>query len=83
MQLASAPRESSDQNERASMAVQAAPAPAGDSHWCHGFCQRDNKQLTSLPCIAPRVQKHAPPRLCANCTYRRTLAAIHCRTASL
>ena len=30
MQLASAPRESSGQNERASMAVQAAPAPAGD-----------------------------------------------------
>ena len=31
MQLASAPRESSGQNERPSMAVQAAPAPAGDS----------------------------------------------------
>jgi hypothetical protein len=31
MQLASAPRESSGQNERASMAVQAAPAPAGVS----------------------------------------------------
>ena len=30
MQLASAPRESSSQNERPSMAVQAAPAPAGD-----------------------------------------------------
>jgi hypothetical protein len=30
MQLASAPRESSNQNERSSMAVQAAPAPAGD-----------------------------------------------------
>jgi len=30
MQLASAPRESSGQNERSSMAVQAAPAPAGD-----------------------------------------------------
>ena len=22
----------------------AAPAPAGDPPWCHGFCQRDNKQ---------------------------------------
>ena len=33
---------------------------------------RINK-TTSYPCIAPRVQKHAPPRLCANCTYRRTL----------
>jgi len=31
MQLASAPRESSSQNERPSMAVQAAPAAAGDS----------------------------------------------------
>ena len=30
MQLASAPRESSGQNERPTMAVQAAPAPAGD-----------------------------------------------------
>ena len=29
MQLASAPREYSGQNERASMAVQAAPAPPG------------------------------------------------------
>ena len=48
MQLASAPRESSGQNERTSMAVQAAPAPAGDSHWCHGFCQRDNKQNNIL-----------------------------------
>jgi hypothetical protein len=31
MQLASAPREFSGQNERPSMAVQAAPARAGDS----------------------------------------------------
>jgi len=31
MQLASAPREYSGLNERPSMAVQAAPAPAGDS----------------------------------------------------
>jgi len=31
MQLASAPREYSGQNEKPSMAVQAAPAPAGDS----------------------------------------------------
>jgi hypothetical protein len=44
MQLASAPRESSCQNERSSMAVQAAPAPAGDPRWCHGFCQRENKK---------------------------------------
>jgi len=48
MQLASAPRESSDQNERASMAVQAAPAPAGGSRWCHGFCQRENKVIINV-----------------------------------
>jgi len=24
-------------------AVRPAPAVAGDPHWCHGFCQRDNK----------------------------------------
>jgi len=47
MSLASVPRESSGQNERPLMAAQAAPAPAGDSHWCHGFCQRENKQITS------------------------------------
>jgi hypothetical protein len=47
MQLASAPRESSDQNKRASTAVQAAPAPAGDSRRCHGFCQRENKLITA------------------------------------
>jgi hypothetical protein len=29
------------------MAVQAAPAPAGDPRWCHGFCQRENKLSTS------------------------------------
>ncbi|RXF57247.1 hypothetical protein EG867_16120 [Enterococcus faecalis] len=38
---------------------------------------RINKS-TSYPCIAPRVQKHAPPRLCANATYRRTLVAMLC-----
>jgi len=27
------------------------------------------------------VQKHAPPRLCANCTYRRTLALMRNKTA--
>jgi len=47
MQLASAPREAYGQNERPSVAVQAAPAPAGDPRWCHGFCQRENKQITS------------------------------------
>jgi len=47
MSLASAPRESSGQNERPSMAVQAAPAPAGALSWCHGFCQRENKVITA------------------------------------
>ena len=41
MQLASAPRESSGQNERASMAVQAAPAPAGDSLQVSRFLHGD------------------------------------------
>ena len=27
-------------------AVRPAPAPAGDPHWCHGFCQRENKLIT-------------------------------------
>ena len=46
MQLASAPREYSGQNERPSMAVQAASAPPGAPSWCHGFCQRENKVIT-------------------------------------
>ena len=29
-------------------AVQPTPAPAGDSHWCLGFCQRDNKQINII-----------------------------------
>ena len=37
------------------------------------FANARINKTTSYPCIAPRVQKHAPPRLCANCTYRRTL----------
>jgi len=47
MSLASVPRESSGKNERPLMAAQAAPAPAGDSRWCHGFCQRENKVITA------------------------------------
>ena len=53
----------------------ACPIPPGTPLWCHGFCQRENKQITSYSRIASRVQKHAPPRLCANATYRRTLQA--------
>jgi hypothetical protein len=26
------------------LAPRPAPAPAGVPHWCHGFCQRENKQ---------------------------------------
>ena len=73
MQLASAPRESSGQNDRPSMAVQAAPAPAGDSRWCHGFCQRENKQnnfitllrTTSAKTRATAIlrQLHIPPNV--------------------
>ena len=76
MQLASAPRESSGQNERLSMAVQAAPAPAGDSPWCHGFCQRENKVITIITlhrttsaktrATATLRQLHIPPNVRAN-----------------
>jgi len=81
MQLASAPRESSGQNGRASMAVQAAPAPAGDFRQLadHGFCQRDNKQnniiilhrTTSAKTRATvrqlADQLHIPPNVVVNC----------------
>jgi len=40
------------------------------------FANATINKTTSYPCIAPRVQKHAPPRLCANATYRRTLCGI-------
>ena len=60
------------------MAVQAAPAPAGGSHWCHGFCQRDNKQIniislhrtTSAKTRATvrqlADQRHIPPNVMGN-----------------
>ena len=54
-------------------AVRPAPAPAGDSHWCHGFCQRDNKQnnitilhrTTSAKTRATATlrQRHIPPNV--------------------
>ena len=40
------------------------------------FANATINKTTSDTCIAPRVQKHAPPRLCANATYRRTLGPI-------
>jgi len=77
MSLASVPRESSGQNERPLMAAQAAPAPAGDSHWCHGFCQRENKKnniislhrITSAKTRATATlrQRHIPPNVRGNC----------------
>ena len=55
------------------MAAQAAPAAAGDSHWCHGFCQRENKQnniislhrTTSAKTRATATlrQRHIPPNV--------------------
>ena len=38
----------------------------GAPSWCHGFCLRENKLITAQSYTAPRVQKHAPPRLCGN-----------------
>ena len=76
MQLASAPRESSGQNDRLLMAVQAAPAPAGGSRRCHGFCQRENEQnniiilhrTTSAKTRATATlrQLHIPPNVSNN-----------------
>ena len=55
------------------LAAQAAPAPAGGSHWCHGFCQRENKQnniiilhrTTSAKTRATATlrQRHIPPNV--------------------
>ena len=77
MSLASVPRESSGHNERPLMAAQAAPASAGDSRLCHGFCQRENKQnniitlyrTTSAKTRATATlrQRHIPPNVIANC----------------
>jgi len=57
-------------------AVRPAPAPAGDSHWCHGFCQRDNRQnniislhrTTSAKTRATATlrQLHIPPNVVLN-----------------
>jgi len=57
-------------------AVRPAPAAAGDPHWCHGFCQRDNKQnniitlhrTTSAKTRATATlrQLHIPPNVTSN-----------------
>jgi hypothetical protein len=55
------------------LAAQAAPAPAGDSRWCHGFCQRENKVITIITlhrttsaktrATATLRQRHIPPNV--------------------
>jgi len=40
------------------------------------FANATINKTTSQSWTAPRVQKHAPPRLCANATYRRTLCVM-------
>ena len=58
------------------LAAQATPAPAGDPRWCHGFCQRENKQnniislrrTTSAKTRATATlrQRHIPPNVSMN-----------------
>ena len=69
MQLASAPRESSDQNKRTSMAVQAAPAPAGDSLLVSRF----------LPTRQYSKQHHNPAshHECKNARHRDSAPTAH------
>jgi len=55
------------------LAPRPAPAPAGDSHWCHGFCQRENKQINIIilhrttsaktRATATLRQRHIPPNV--------------------
>ena len=55
------------------LAAQAGPAPAWHSHWCHGFCQRDNKQINIIilhrttsaktRATATLRQQHIPPNV--------------------
>jgi len=76
MQLASAPREASGQNERPSMAVQAAPAPAGDSLVVSRFLptrEYSNNRLTlhrttsaKTRATATLRQLHIPPNVRVN-----------------
>ena len=73
MQLASAPREYSGQNEKPSMAVQAAPAPAGDPLLVSRFLptrQKSNSRLTlhrttsaKTRATATLRQLHIPPNV--------------------
>jgi len=69
MQLASAPREPSGQNERSSMAVQAAPAPAGGSLLVSRF----------LPTREQTKQHHNPAthHECKNTRHRDSAPTAH------
>ena len=69
MQLASAPRECSGQNERPSMAVQAAPAAAGDSLLVSRF----------LPTREKTNQHHNPAshHECKNTRHRDSAPTAH------
>jgi len=44
MSLASVPRELSGKEDRLVAGGTGRPGTAGGSRWCHGFCQRENKQ---------------------------------------
>gem|GEM_PF-6547977 len=62
-------------------AVRPAPAAAGDSRLCHGFCQYENKQITIITlqritsaktrATPKRRQKHIPPAVSCQATKRQ------------
>ena len=93
MQLASAPREASGQNERPSMAVQAAPAPAGDSLVVSRFLptrEYSNNRLTlhrttsaKTRATATLRQLHIPPNVRLNATtlliYQKKISQTSCK----
>ena len=57
------------------LAVRPAPALAGDPLLVSRFLPtREFCNRKVYPSTTASLQKHAPPRLCANATYRRTLA---------
>ena len=62
-------------------AVRPAPLPPGTPSWCHGFCQRENKQITIISlqrttsaktrATATRRQQHIPPNVGRNAKKNR------------
>jgi len=80
MSLASVPREFSGQNERPLMAVQAAPAPAGDSLLVSRFLptrEQSNNRITLYRTTSAKTratatlrQRHIPP----NVMFKRKLS---------